>query len=544
VKLNIVHFILILVSSLFSQIDMNYSYELQYGDGQQVIGQASNNPQKEQYSYLQNILDINTYIGNNIYVFTQLEYSKPPIYGYDRTSLDSTITSFYVEFSNDRINMKIGDQYELYGRGLAYYSFQDQNIDYDNSVIGFSLGYYINDNLKFSTLFGSNNYAFRSNPVNRQTDYEFETDVGLGVIDYENYLLGSFQSVIMMQKSRFSGDLLMNLCLGDNEISDSFSGSCIPLNGMIDDMKLENYNLNWSYLLGPFDIYFDKSWIYYDKLLADKEFGSRFYSSIYFELFEAGITYEHKNYYTPYLLKSLSNPPIAYREGSSILASRNSHSMNFGNEIGHQLEINKSISEAINMTANFSMSYRHEGDGMEPINFNDILSMKADESIQGYYPFRQIYVELNGWTLSDQLYYKIGLDHFMEYANNKNITAMTVPTQSVLEFQNGSSLTMYLEIQNKTVDELGSEFEYDNQYLSASYSHKGKLIFTCFFDQEIKEGKTGKWLGSDMSWKINTKSMVSLFYGSQKGGLVCANGICAEQPGFEDGMKLTLRTLF
>ena len=75
---------------------MNYSYELQYGDGQQVIGQASNNPQKEQYSYLQNILDINTYIGNNIYVFTQLEYSKPPIYGYDRTSLDSTITSFYV----------------------------------------------------------------------------------------------------------------------------------------------------------------------------------------------------------------------------------------------------------------------------------------------------------------------------------------------------------------------------------------------------------------------------------------------------------------
>ena len=54
-KLNIVHFILILVSSLFSQIDMIYSYELQYGDGQQVIGQASNNPQKEQYSYLQNI---------------------------------------------------------------------------------------------------------------------------------------------------------------------------------------------------------------------------------------------------------------------------------------------------------------------------------------------------------------------------------------------------------------------------------------------------------------------------------------------------------
>jgi len=35
-----------------------------------------------------------------------------------------------------------------------------------------------------------------------------------------------------------------------------------------------------------------------------------------------------------------------------------------------------------------------------------------------------------------------------------------------------------------------------------------------------------------------------LFYGSQKGGLVCANGICAEQPGFEDGFKVTLRSIF
>ena len=53
-----------------------------------------------------------------------------------------------------------------------------------------------------------------------------------------------------------------------------------------------------------------------------------------------GITYEHKNYYSPYLIKTVSNPPIVYREGSSILASRNSHSINFGNEIGHQIDLN------------------------------------------------------------------------------------------------------------------------------------------------------------------------------------------------------------
>ena len=62
--------------------------------------------------------------------------------------------------------------------------------------------------------------------------------------------------------------------------------------------------------------------------------------------------------------------------------------------------------------------------------------------------------------------------------------------------------------------------------------------------QEIKDGKSNEWVGTDVSYKLNSETLISLFYGSQKGGLVCANGICAEQPGFEDGYKLTFRSLF
>ena len=39
-------------------------------------------------------------------------------------------------------------------------------------------------------------------------------------------------------------------------------------------------------------------------------------------------------------------------------------------------------------------------------------------------------------------------------------------------------------------------------------------------------------------------SQLSLFFGSQKGGLVCANGSCVLQPDFEDGLKVTFRTSF
>ena len=98
---------MLMMNVLFSQIDMDFSYEMQYGNGKQVIGQASDDPKKEEYSYFQNILDMNTHIGDNVYVFTQFEYSNPPIYGYNRTTLDSLTTSFYLEFSNERFVEKM-----------------------------------------------------------------------------------------------------------------------------------------------------------------------------------------------------------------------------------------------------------------------------------------------------------------------------------------------------------------------------------------------------------------------------------------------------
>ena len=125
--------------------------------------------------------------------------------------------------------------------------------------------------------------------------------------------------------------------------------------------------------------------------------------------------YEYKNYFTPYLVKSLSNPPIVYREGNSILASRNTHSMNFGNEIGHQIDINKNLFDTTNLALNLSVSHRHKMDDMESISLLDVLSMKDEDKMYDYYPFRQAYMELNGWLISEQLYYKVGIDHFTEF---------------------------------------------------------------------------------------------------------------------------------
>ena len=78
--------------------------------------------------------------------------------------------------------------------------------------------------------------------------------------------------------------------------------------------------------------------------------------------------------------------------------------------------------------------------------------------------------------------------------------------------------------------------EYNYTYFSPSYNHYGRWTLTSFVD--IEEGKDS-WLGFDYTYNFKNTSQLSIFWGSQKGGLVCANGSCVLQPDFEDGFKVT-----
>ena len=542
----------VLLGIMNAQVEMNFSYEMKYGDGKQV--KTTGTTQPVPYYYFENLLDVNTYYGDNFYIYTQLEYSDHPVYGSKRTGLDSLINTFYLEYSNDRLNMKLGDIYELYGRGLNFYTMQDQNIDYNNSVRGLFFNYWLINNLGISGLYGKGDYHYRSAPSERETNRQLSTSVIIGSMKYENDVLGflnyshTFQNLNLKPKP--------NQYYGGTEIGDEIEYRALEEIGSYvsniylnnkdtpDTVKVLNNNINWNFFVGPIELNFDKSWITYDKIYGDADIGSRFYGSIYTEILETGVTYEYKNYYTPYLLKSVSNPPIVYREGSSVLASRNSHSINFGNEIGHQVDFNKNLFENINILGNLSFSYRHQKDGMAELSIMEFFAMNEDAEIYDYYPFRQMYLEVNGWALSERLYYKIGFDRYTEFnVGAKNTFAITIPTQWVLKFSNGNSLTTYLEAQDKTVKG-NIPGDYTNYYLSMSYSNRGKWIVTSFYDQEISKGKTSQWPGFDFSYYLNSTTQISLFYGSQKGGLICANGICAEQPGFEDGFKITIRSLF
>ena len=179
-------------------------------------------------------------------------------------------------------------------------------------------------------------------------------------------------------------------------------------------------------------------------------------------------------------------------------------------------------------------SNKHKPSNIKSISILDILNENAPEKLDLYNVFRQYYVEINGWALSDRLYYKVAVDNFTEFnVQGKTIRALTIPTHWVWKWNNGSSSTIYLESQEK-IESQGQDLVTANYYCSIGYNHFGAWILTGFYDQEVKNQKFESWEGIDFSYNLNSDTQISLFYGSQKGGLVCANGICAEQPVFED----------
>ena len=195
-KIKLILALSILLGGMIAQAEINFSYEMKYGNGKQVTGIGSGNLVSSDYNYFENLLDVNTNLGDDIYIFTQLEYSNLPVYG----SASDGLNSFYLEYQNEKFTMKLGDQYELFGRGMSFYTLQNQNIDYDNSMKGLSFKYFVNDNIEISSLIGRGDYFFRSNPSRREADLQLNSSVLLGSVNYSHDWWGYFQYMNTQQQ--------------------------------------------------------------------------------------------------------------------------------------------------------------------------------------------------------------------------------------------------------------------------------------------------------------------------------------------------------
>ena len=528
-NINYYYLFFLIFSFIYPSSQAILSYELKFSEGK---GDSRN--------YFENLLDINYFFNSGLYLFAQIEYSSPPLLGSETKALNDITNIFYLQHSSSKYDLTLGNLYLLYGRGLSLHTYQDQDIDYDNSLKGIDFNYHINDNIDLFLSLGTNEVKSRTNPADIEPSISIDNDI-ISIGSTFNYNNINFHYLSMIYDQSYAYDDINNLKSLSNILGDYLT----TLSGVISednpgyDMTNIEHNLGMEFVLGPIDFYVEKSLVFYDKLLAERVDGYKNYFSTYMNIFDFNIIYEYKDYSTPYLYNIFSTPPIAFREASSILSSRNLHTIDFSNEYGYHLEINRSFDNSLNFLASYAFALHHNEDQNDPNVFDFSISLDDFLELSDYFPYKQYYVECSNWNKNGKFYYRIGYDYFYEITNLKTIKAQTVPMQYVYSFKTGNSLTFYLELQEKIVASTNTEHKYF--YFSPSYNHFGSWLLTFFADIEQE---SDKWYALDVTKNFKNSSQISLFYGSQKGGLVCANGSCVMQPDFEDGFKVTYRTNF
>ena len=208
--------------------------------------------------------------------------------------------------------------------------------------------------------------------------------------------------------------------------------------------------------------------------MAERVTGHRDYLSFYLNFFGFNVVYEYKNYNTPYLFNVFCNGPTTFREPNSALTSRNTHSVDFSNEYGHQLEIIRSFDKGMNLILSYAFSYHHLENQSDP-NLFDTFEYVNDTSElvdqADFKPYRQLYFELSDWNYKDNFYYKFGYDHYYEIAKPQNdyVETKTYPIQITYKFKEGNSFSTYFEFQDYNKGDL-TNFKYT--YLKKSQNNR------------------------------------------------------------------------
>jgi hypothetical protein len=124
------------------------------------------------------------------------------------------------------------------------------------------------------------------------------------------------------------------------------------------------------------------------------------------------------------------------------------------------------------------------------------------------------------------------------------------------------------------IDSISVENSYSdniyNRYITLSYRHLSKWTITAIYDynsfdlynqsgfntnpdddnylehglRQLGIDLKNKWFGVEFLKDFSSNHQLSVFYGSEIGGLRCANGVCAYQPPFMDGFKIAFRSIF
>ena len=561
------------------------------GNTETRIGESSN-------GFFYNETLINTNIQYDAFTnWIQLEYSDPPELG----RRINGVRKLRLEYENGPVTLKVGDLYEIWGRGLVLNSVDDQPIHRDTGIRGLSA--------RYTTESFTGQFITGRADISQSTIYALDYNTRTHNYHLTYNLYG----------------LAMNKLMGNHELGASFLQSLEqhPVNTFpIDTLEVKNQliSINYGVTQPSFDFYaeyiMNQSFTFAESSWERHKDGRGLYSNLnlYLKLFSINLEYinyhfgdfdpfsrwnmvDNYGYYQPY-----QNPPIAMHIHENVLMNRISHQTDFNNEVAFKAEFMGSLAENTEFLAIFPQSTRTHTWLM-----NEDYSWRQQEKLSFFpsfdpaaMPFKDFYGELTFNLLQNNLYLKLG------YADSKDITdllqntltdtsqtltysiisARTLPLNLSYVIGNGWSIDAKLELQwlqkgywwfekrNNVIvadslmsiflDDGGKRIDHEkNSFISLSIAKSPKWSVTFTTDQaSIKESFGDKesivnplekllgvdqeknWVNVEFVYHLTSSMRLSLMYGSLKGGLLCTNGVCRIIEPFDDGFKLGLTTVF
>lgn len=512
-------------SILLSQyVSANVANYLKYGTGFENFGEAGM-VGRQKKEYLDNYLDTRFYIQNFSLGF-RLDVSNPPEFGLPNRG----IRKKFIEFTADGVNLRAGDVYTLFSRGLSLNLFENRMLAYDTGLEGIKAEYQ-SDFFKAQIVGGEINFLEPST-INFSPPRFEKYNIRAGLVEFSPINMVAFGGSMVWAESNLP-----------SYFSETFDTTRIKIPEFFFKLRIYDFDMFASYAIKNTKIG-----------AIDSSTGNGFYSSVSYTGSGYGITFEYKNYqfdvddplkrlstFRPTRMLPFQNPPIVHKEHYYSLLKRYQHLVDFNDEVGFQIDAFFSVFESFTLNTNFSAASRHHAYEFDWVKFEHVRKNKGNPNLPSFTNERSPFWE----TFIEAEYYFGGLNSYVKLGFNRQVKINYELFHPTIKAQPLRQTAIPAEIQYVINDEWGiksnlesqwvSKFplakKFYNQLIGFSVSKSPNISFGIkyeFTDNEYELRNQKEWIIIEASYKIGNNHIVTFSYGDERGGQICTSGICRE----------------
>jgi len=516
----------------YAQVTPSASNYLRYGNGTQQIGELG-----KKLEYTENVFDFRLGLPESINIGFRYLYDRPPETGPEFKGIKRR----FIEYQNFGFSIRAGHSSEVYGKGLALNLFEDRGLAFNTWLDGVKISYK-KDAFSASLIAGTIDFRDSVN-ITRHEIY----DIKGGNLNYDI----SEQFTVGLSFIRTNGEipqakLKKNILSEIPELYFTFASEKFELfvnwarlwiNNIDDKKTSEGYGVYGSFS------YFDEG---FGLTLDYKDY--RFNIENPFKRFDKTRTSK---------IFPFQNPPIVMKEHSYTLLSRPLHEVDFNDETGLQLELYYLLTDDLNITFNASLASRHNLFKYDSKKFRFTEKKREANFLPSldnkYSPYYEMFLEAE-YNVSFNTTFNFGLAYrnkvlYNEFTENKGthkINSVVMPFAANFQVSEYLSSQIKYQLEFREDNFNVKQKDFYNQHIDFLTTIQQKLSLTIryeFTDNNFDVSGRKDWLAFETGYRINSRNVLTLTYGRERGGLVCANGVCRYVLPFK-GFRFSLQTIF